>query len=63
MAGPTPGYGMQHQLSTRNAREASLENWWMSIVQLIPRSLMITGIAVLGIALFSDTINQMVNDN
>ncbi|MFB0553945.1 MAG: sodium:solute symporter, partial [Phycisphaerae bacterium] len=28
MAGPTPGYGMQHVLSTRNPREAALENWW-----------------------------------
>jgi Na+/proline symporter len=63
MAGPTPGYGMQHQLSTRNAREASLENWWMSIVQLIPRSLMIAGIAVLGIVFFSDDINLMVSEN
>ncbi|MBN2473218.1 MAG: Na+:solute symporter [Pirellulales bacterium] len=60
MAGPTPGYGMQHQLSTRNAREAALENWWMSIVQLVPRSLMIAGIAVLGVVFFSEDINTMV---
>lgn len=53
MAGPTPGYGMQHQLSCRNPREAALENWWMSIVQLVPRSLMIAGIAVLGVVFFS----------
>lgn len=60
MAGPTPGYGMQHQLSTRNPREAALENWWMSIVQLAPRSLMIVGIAVLGVVFFSGDINSMV---
>jgi Na+/proline symporter len=60
MAGPTPGYGMQHQLSTRNAREAALENWWMSIVQLVPRFLMIAGIAVLGLAFFSGTVNTML---
>ena len=60
MAGPTPGYGMQHQLSTRNAREAALENWWMSIVQLVPRFLMITGIAVLGLAFFGETVNSML---
>lgn len=53
MAGPTPGYSIQNVLSTRNPREAALENWWMSIVQLIPRFLMITGIAVLGLVLFS----------
>jgi len=58
--GPSAGYGMQHQLSTRNAREAALENWWMSIVQLAPRSLMIAGIAVLGLAFFSPEVNDMV---
>ena len=60
MAGPSPGYGMQHVLSTRNPREAALENWWMSIVQLVPRFLMITGIAVLGLVYFSPQVNQML---
>lgn len=58
--GPSAGYGMQHQLSTRNPREAALENWWMSIVQLAPRSLMIGGIAILGLAFFSPEVNEMV---
>ena len=49
---------MQHQLSTRNPREAALENWWMSIVQLAPRSLMIGGIAILGLAFFSGEVND-----
>jgi SSS family solute:Na+ symporter len=60
MAGPTAGYGMQHVLSTRNPREAALENWWMSIVQLVPRFLMITGIAVLGLVYFSPEVKQML---
>jgi len=60
MAGPTPGYGMQHVLSTRSPREAALENWWMSIVQLVPRFLMITGIAVLGLVYFSPQVNEML---
>ena len=60
MAGPTPGYGIQHVLSTRNPREAALENWWMSIVQLVPRFLMITGIAVLGLVFFSPEVKQML---
>lgn len=63
MAGPTPGYGIQHLLSTRSPREAALENWWMSIVQLVPRFLMITGIAVLGVVFFRETINDMIRDN
>ncbi|UCD50617.1 MAG: Na+:solute symporter [Phycisphaerales bacterium] len=62
MAGPTPGYGIQHQLCTRSPREAALENWWMSIVQLVPRFLMITGIAVLGLAFFSSTVNGMLSE-
>ncbi len=60
MAGPAPGYGIQHVLSTRNPREAALENWWMSIVQLVPRFLMITGIAVLGVVYFSPQVNAML---
>lgn len=60
MAGPSPGYGMQHQLSTRNPREAALENWWMSIVQLVPRFLMITGITVLALVFFSGDIKAML---
>ena len=58
MAGPTPGYGIQHLLSTRNPREAALENWWMSVVQLFPRFLMITGIAVLGVVFFTQRRQQ-----
>jgi Na+/proline symporter len=60
LGGPSAGYGMQHQLSTRNAREAALENWWMSIVQVLPRSLMIAGIAVLGLVFFSPEVNELV---
>jgi solute:Na+ symporter, SSS family len=60
MAGPSPGYGMQHQLSVRNPREAALENWWMSIVQLIPRFLMITGIAILGLVYFTPEVKQVI---
>jgi len=63
MAGPTPGYGMQHALSTRNPREAALENWWMSIVQIFPRFLMITGVAVLGLVFFSSEVQQIISDN
>ena len=60
VAGPTAGYGMQHVLSTRSPREAALENWWMSIVQLVPRFLMISGIAVLGLVYFSPEVKEML---
>ncbi|MBN1127218.1 MAG: Na+:solute symporter [Sedimentisphaerales bacterium] len=60
MAGPTPGYGIQHVLSTRSPREAALENWWMSVVQLFPRFLMITGIAMLGLVFFSPNVQEIL---
>ena len=60
MAGPTPGYGMQHTLSTRSPRETALENWWMSVVQIFPRFLMIAGIGVLGLVYFSPDIQAML---
>ena len=62
MAGPTPGYGMQHVLATRNPREAALENGWISLVAFIPRFLMISAIVVLGLVFFSSEMNAMGAD-
>lgn len=52
MAGPPPNYAIQHVLSTRSPREAALENLVMALVSLGPRFLLISAIAVLGIAFF-----------
>jgi solute:Na+ symporter, SSS family len=59
MAGPTPNYAIQHVLSTRNPREAALENMVMSVVSLGPRFLLIGGIAVLGIVFYSGELAGM----
>jgi solute:Na+ symporter, SSS family len=59
MAGPTPNYAIQHVLSTRNPREAALENMVMAMVSLAPRFLLIAGITVLGIVFFSPDLAQM----
>jgi solute:Na+ symporter, SSS family len=59
MAGPTPNYAIQHILSTRNPREAALENMVMALVSLAPRFLLIAGIAVLGIVFFSPDLAAM----
>jgi SSS family solute:Na+ symporter len=59
MAGPTPNYAIQHVLSTRNPREAALENLVMCLVSLAPRFLLIAGIGVLGIAFFSADLRDM----
>jgi Na+/proline symporter len=59
MAGPTPNYAIQHVLSTRNPREAALENLVMCLVSLAPRFLLIAGIAVLGMVFFSAELRGM----
>jgi solute:Na+ symporter, SSS family len=59
MAGPTPNYAIQHVLSTRNPREAALENMVMSVVSLGPRFLLIGAIAVLGIVFYSGELASM----
>ena len=59
MAGPTPNYAIQHILSTRSPREAALENLAMAIVSLSPRFLLIAGITVLGIVLYSPELAAM----
>lgn len=59
MAGPTPNYAIQHVLSTRNPREAALENMMMCVVSLAPRFLLIAGITVIGVLLFSADLKAM----
>jgi Na+/proline symporter len=59
MAGPTPNYAIQHVLSTRNPREAALENLVMCLVSLAPRFLLIAGIGVLGMVFFSTDLKGM----
>lgn len=59
MAGPTPNYAIQHILSTRNPREAALENMVMAVVSLAPRFLLIAAIAVLGIVYYSPALADM----
>jgi solute:Na+ symporter, SSS family len=59
MAGPTPNYAIQHVLSTRSPREAALENLVMAIVSLGPRFLLVSAIAVLGIAGFGQELANM----
>lgn len=49
LAGPVPSYDMQRVLSTRNEVEASKMSALTIVVLSIPRYLMITGFAVLGI--------------
>lgn len=59
MAGPAPNYDMQRVLAARTPREAALMSGIVSIVLLIPRYMLVTGLAVLALSLLSDQLNSM----
>jgi Na+/proline symporter len=56
MAGPCPNYDMQRVLSTKSPRDASLMSWCVSVVQFIPRYLLITSITIIALVYFSDEL-------
>ncbi len=56
MAGPCPNYDMQRVLSTKSPREAALMSWWVSVVQFIPRYLLITSITVIALVYYSSDL-------
>jgi SSS family solute:Na+ symporter len=58
-AGPAPNYDMQRILSTRSPREASLMNAWVNVVLIFPRYFLITGLTILALVFYSDTLRGM----
>src|SRR3974390_1622844 len=58
-AGPAPNYAMQRVLSCKNPREASLMSGWVNVVLSFPRYFLITGLTVLPLVFFSDSIRAM----
>lgn len=62
MAGPAPNYDMQRVLSAKTPREAALMSGFVSLVLLVPRYMLITGLTVLALAFFSDELNGMGAD-
>jgi Na+/proline symporter len=61
-AGPAPNYDMQRILSTRTPKEASLMNMWVNVVLIFPRYFLITGLTILALVFFSDSIRGMGNN-
>ncbi|NNE34549.1 MAG: Na+:solute symporter [Rhodothermales bacterium] len=61
-AGPSPNYDMQRVLSARTPREAAKMSGLVSIVLLIPRYMLITGLTVLALVYFSEELNAMGPD-
>jgi Na+/proline symporter len=61
MAGPAPNYDMQRVLSARTPREAALMSGLVSLVLLVPRYMLVTGLTVLAVVFFSDELAAMGN--
>lgn len=62
MAGPAPNYDMQRVLSAKTPREAALMSGFVSLVLLVPRYMLITGLTVLALVHFSDELAAMGSD-
>lgn len=58
-AGPAPNYDMQRVLSARTPREAAKMSGLVSLVLLVPRYMLITGLTVLALVFFSGELNTM----
>ena len=58
-AGPAPNYDMQRVLSARTPVEAAKMSGLVSLVLLVPRYMMVTGLTVLALVFFSD---QLISD-
>jgi SSS family solute:Na+ symporter len=58
-AGPAPNYDMQRVLATRSPKEAAKMNWFVNIVLIFPRYVLISGITVLALVYFSPQLHAM----
>ena len=52
-AGPAPNYDMQRVLATRSPKEAAKMNWFVNVVMIFPRYMLVSGITVLALVHFS----------
>ncbi len=59
LAGPAPNYDMQRVLSARTPKEAAKMSGFVSLVLLVPRYMLITGLTVLALVFFSGELNSM----
>lgn len=61
-AGPAPNYDMQRVLATRTPKDAAKMNWFVNIVLIFPRYMLIAGITVLALVHFSSQLHAMGNN-
>ncbi|HMB89466.1 MAG TPA: sodium:solute symporter family protein [Rhodothermales bacterium] len=62
MAGPAPNYDMQRILSARTPKDAAKMSGFVSLVLMIPRYILITGLTVLALVFFRDELSAMGSD-
>jgi len=58
-AGPAPNYDMQRVLSTKSPKDAAKMSGLVSVVLMVPRYMLITGLTVLALAFYSQQLNAM----
>ena len=58
-AGPAPNYDMQRILATRSPKEAAKMNWFVNVVLIFPRYMLISGITVMALVHFSPQLRAM----
>ncbi len=59
MAGPAPNYDMQRVLSAQSPIEAAKVSWFVNVVLIFPRYMLITGLTILALAFFMDDLRAM----
>ncbi|TDF35547.1 sodium:solute symporter [Alteromonadaceae bacterium M269] len=59
LAGPAPNYDMQRILSARSPQEAAKMSWFVNVVLIFPRYMMIAGLTVLALVFFVDELRLM----
>lgn len=58
-AGPAPNYDMQRVLSAKSPKEAAKMSGLVSLVLLIPRYMLITGLTILALVFYMSELNSM----
>ncbi|HEY7885476.1 MAG TPA: sodium:solute symporter family protein [Cellvibrionaceae bacterium] len=59
LMGPAPNYDMQRVLSARSPTEAAKMSWFVNVVLIFPRYMLIAGLTALALVFFMDDLNAM----
>jgi solute:Na+ symporter, SSS family len=62
MAGPAPNYDMQRILSAKTPTEAAKMSWFVNVVLIFPRYMLIAGLTILALVFFMPALEAMGPD-